>query len=129
MNNTEKIVKEITEFHQDIEKWFQGTAEDRDLLYKKLLSGFSPEFKMINGNGYTVTLSAFSDWLPTVFGKFPERTVYVENIKVWHSDHHGLATYTEVQITGESSNKRQSSGIFLLHPEKALWFHLVEKWI
>lgn len=129
MNSKEKMTREITEFHQDIEKWFQGRSEDREALYQKLLSGFLPEFKMINGNGDTVTLAAFSDWLPTVYGKFPERKVYVENIEVEHSDRHGLATYTEIQMTGNTSNKRQSSAVFLLNPERALWLHLVENWI
>nr|WP_315027915.1 hypothetical protein [uncultured Chryseobacterium sp.] len=128
MNNKEIIIKEITEFHQDIEKWFHGIG-DKNILYKKLLSGFSPDFKMINGDGKTVNLPQFSDWLPTVFGAFPERRVYVENIEVSHSVCHGLATYTEIQITGNTSNKRQSSGVFILNEKKALWLHLVEKWI
>jgi hypothetical protein len=79
---------------------------------------------MINGNGDTVTLNMFSEWLPTVFGKFPERSVQVQDIEVSHSDHHGLATYTEIQITGESANKRKSSAVFLLNEEKACGFIL-----
>ncbi|WP_343687837.1 hypothetical protein [Chryseobacterium gleum] len=129
MNNTEKIIGEIIEFHQNIEKWFQGKTENRKNLHRKLLSGFSPEFRMINGNGDTVTLSMLSDWLPTVFGKFPQRTIQVENIEVNHSEHHGLATYTETQVTGETVTRRASSAVFLLHEEKALWLHLIERWI
>ena len=129
MNNTEKITKEITEFHETIEQWFQGNSENQEALYQKLLSGFSTEFKMINGNGDTVTFNMFSEWLPTVFGKFPERSVQVQDIDVSHSDHHGLATYTETQVTGDSANKRKSSAVFLLDEEKALWFHLIERWI
>lgn len=129
MNNTEKIITEIIEFHQNIEKWFQGKTENRENLHRKLLSGFSPEFRMINGNGDTVTLSTLSDWLPTVFGKFPQRTIQVENIEVNHSEHHGLATYTETQVTGETVTRRASSAVFLLNEEKALWLHLIERWI
>lgn len=129
MNNTEKIIGEIEGFHRNIEKWFQGKTENQESLYKELLSGFSTDFKMINGNGDTVTLSMLEDWLPSVFGKFPERTVQVENIEVNHSAHHGLATYIEIQITGETTNKRESSAVFLLNEEKALWLHLIENWI
>ncbi|CAI8781488.1 hypothetical protein [Chryseobacterium sp. IT-36CA2] len=129
MNNTEKIVWEIEEFHRNIEKWFQGKAENQESLYKELLSGFLPDFNMINGNGDTVTLPMLSDWLPTVFGKFPERNIQVENIEVTHSEHHGLATYIETQVTGEITTKRKSSAIFLLNKEKALWLHLIENWI
>ncbi|MDR6486434.1 hypothetical protein J2799_000919 [Chryseobacterium vietnamense] len=129
MNNTEKIIGEIEEFHRNIEKWFQGKTEDQESLYKELLSGFSTDFKMINGNGDTVTLSMLEDWLPSVFGKFPERNIEVENIEVQYSDHHGLATYTETQVTGETANKRQSSAVFLLNEEKALWLHLIENWM
>lgn len=129
MNNTEKIIGEIEGFHRNIEKWFQGKTENQESLYKELLSGFSTDFKMINGNGDTVTLSMLEDWLPSVFGKFPERTIQVENIEVNHSAHHGLATYIETQITGETTNKRQSSAVFLLNEEKALWLHLIENWI
>lgn len=129
MNNTEKIIREIIEFHQNIEKWFQGKTENQQALYRTLLSGFSPEFRMINGNGDTVTLSTLSDWLPTVFGKFPQRTIQVENIEVNHSEHHGLATYTETQVTGETVTRRASSAVFLLNEEKALWLHLIERWI
>jgi len=129
MNNTEKIIWEIEEFHKNIEKWFQGKSEHQESLYKALLSGFSPDFKMITGNGDPVTLSMFGDWLPTVFGKFPERTIQVENIEVNHSGHHGLATYTETQVTGEITTKRASSAVFLLNEEKALWLHLIEHWV
>lgn len=129
MNNTEKITKEITEFHETIEQWFRGNSENQEALYQKLLSGFTTEFKMINGNGDTVTFNMLSEWLPTVFGKFPERSVQVQDINVSHSDHHGLATYTEVQVNGESANKRKSSAVFLLNEEKALWLHLIERWI
>jgi hypothetical protein len=129
MNNTEKIIGEIEGFHRNIEKWFQGKTEDQESLYKELLSGFSPDFKMINGNGDPVTLFMLGDWLPSVFGKFPKRNIEVENIKVHYSDHHGLATYIETQITGETTNKRQSSAVFLLNEEKALWLHLIENWI
>lgn len=129
MNNTEKIIKEIEEFHKNIEQWFQGKSENQDGLYTKLISGFSAEFRMINGNGDTVTLLMLSEWLPTVFGKFPDRSVQVENIEIFTSEYHGLATYTETQITDGIINKRKSSAVFLLNQERALWFHLIEKWI
>ncbi|WP_431609475.1 hypothetical protein [Chryseobacterium sp. 'Rf worker isolate 10'] len=129
MNNTEKIIGEIEEFHRNIEKWFQGETENQESLYRQLLSGFSPDFKMINGNGDTVTLSMLGEWLPTVFGKFPERSIQVENIEANHSEHHGLATYIETQVTGDVTTKRKSSAIFLLNEEKALWLHLIENWI
>lgn len=129
MNNTEKIIWEIEEFHRNIEKWFQGKTENQENLYKELLSGFSPDFKMINGNGDIVTLPMLRDWLPTVFGKFPERNIRVENIETNHSEHHGLATYIETQVTGDVTTKRKSSAIFLLNKEKALWLHLIENWI
>lgn len=129
MSNTEKIIQEIEGFHQNIEKWFQGNSENQEDLYQELLSGFSPEFKMINGNGDTVTLSMLSEWLPSVFGKFPERSIQVENIAVNHTDHHGLATYIETQITGETTTQRKSSAVFLMNEEKALWLHLIENWI
>jgi len=129
MNNTEKIIWEIEEFHRNIEKWFQGKTENQKSLYKELLYGFSPDFRMINGNGDVVTFSMLGDWLPTVFGKFPERSIQVENIEVNYSEHHGLATYTETQVTGEITTKRKSSAVFLLNEEKALWLHLIESWI
>lgn len=129
MNNTEKTIREITEFHRNIEQWFQGKSAEQEILYQQLLSGFSPDFKMINGNGDTVTLKMFTDWLPSVFGKFPERSVQVEDIEVSLSDHHGLATYTETQTTEGITNKRRSSAIFLFNEERALWFHLIENWI
>lgn len=129
MSITEKIRKEIQGFHDDIETWFQGKSEDQEALYRQLLSGFSPDFKMINGNSDLVTLSMFSDWLPTVYGKFQDRHVNVEDIEIQYSESHGLATYTEIQVTGETSTKRKSSAVFLISEEKALWLHLIEKWI
>ncbi|WP_079241472.1 hypothetical protein [Chryseobacterium indologenes] len=129
MSNTEKIIWEIEEFHRNIEKWFQGKIKNQESLYQELLAGFSQDFKMINGNGDTVAFSMLGDWLPTVFGKFPERSIQVENIEVSHSDDHGLATYIETQVTGEIITKRKSSAVFLLDKEKALWLHLIENWI
>lgn len=129
MSNTEKIIWEIEEFHRNIEKWFQGKTENQESLYQELSAGFSQDFKMINGNGDTVTLSMLGEWLPTVFGKFPERSIQVENIEINHSGNHGLATYIETQVTGEIITKRKSSAVFLLDKEKALWLHLIENWI
>lgn len=129
MNNKEKITTELKDFCENIENWFQGNAQDQDILFKKILSGFSLEFKMINGDGNQLTLSMFSDWLPGVFGKFPDRTVRIEDIEIHVSEHHGLATYIEIQTTEGIANRRTGSAVFLLSEEKALWFHLVENWI
>lgn len=129
MNSTDKITREIKEFHYMIEEWFRGNAPDQEILYQKLLSGFTPEFRMINGNGNTVTLSDLSGWLPGVYGKFPNRVIILENIEVESTDNHGLASYTEIQITGTETTRRHSSAVFLLNDEKALWLHLIEKWV
>lgn len=129
MSNKEKISKELKDFCENIEKWFQGNAEDQETLFREILSGFSPDFTMINGDGNTATLSLFSEWLPTVFGKFPDRSVHMEDIEIHSSEHHGLATYTEIQVTDGTANRRKSSAVFLLNEEKALWFHLIENWI
>lgn len=129
MNNNEKITTEIKEFHTNIEAWFRGKSEDRDTLYKKLLSGFTAEFKMINGNKDTITLAALSEWLPGVYGQFPDRTIILENIEVYSTESHGLASYVEIQTTGDSTTQRRSSAVFVIHENKALWLHLMESWI
>jgi hypothetical protein len=129
MNNTEKIITEIKEFHTDIEVWFRGNTEDRDTLYEKILSGFTEEFKMITGNGDTVTLGAFSEWLPGAYGKFPDRIIVLENIEVYSTESHGLASYIEIQTTGDSITQRRSSAVFVINKDRALWLHLIEKWI
>ncbi|WP_419487476.1 hypothetical protein [Chryseobacterium bernardetii] len=129
MNNKDKINKELKDFCKNIEKWFQGNEQDQEALFRQILSGFSPDFKMINGDGNTATLPMFAEWLPTVFGKFPERNVQIENIEVSFSGHHGLATYTEIQTTEGIANRRKSSAVFLFNEDKALWLHLVENWI
>ena len=126
MNNKEKIFAELNRFCFNIEKWFRG-EDDQETLYLKILSGFSPDFRMINGDA--VSFHMFSDWLPTVYGKFPSRSVALENVDIQYSDKHGLATYTEIQITGDTINKRKSSAVFLLEEDKALWLHLIEEWI
>ncbi|PIF45440.1 hypothetical protein CLU96_2445 [Chryseobacterium sp. 52] len=128
MNNTEKIIKEIKEFHKDIESWFRG-EKDQESLYKKLLSGFNPDFKMINGNNDTITLAAFSEWLPGAYGQFPERKITLENIEVYSTDDHGLASYIEIQTTGSKVTHRRSSAVFIIREDKAFWLHLIESWI
>lgn len=129
MDNKQKISTELKDFCKNIEKWFQGSEQDQDALLRTILSGFSPDFKMVNGDGNTATLSLFSDWLPTVFGKFPERSVQIENIEIHSSEHHGLATYIEIQTTEGITNRRKASAVFLINEEKALWLHLIENWI
>ncbi|AQX07843.1 hypothetical protein [Elizabethkingia ursingii] len=128
MNNKEKIVAELNGFCENIEKWFRG-KENQETLYNKILSGFSQDFRMVNGDGNTVSFHMFSDWLPTVYGKFPTRSVALGNIDVQYSDRHGIATYTEIQITGDINNQRKASAVFLLEEDKALWLHLIEEWI
>lgn len=129
MNTTEKISKEVKGFHEDIEKWFHGQEKDQDNLYEKLLSGFAPDFTMVNGNGDTISLSAFAEWLPGIYGKFPDRRIILENIEITHTESHGLASYIEIQITGDAMTRRQSSAVFLVNEEKAVWLHLIEHWI
>ncbi|MFP3599095.1 hypothetical protein [Chryseobacterium sp. SIMBA_029] len=129
MNTTEKISKEVKGFHEDIEKWFHGQEKDQDSLYEKLLSGFAPDFTMVNGNDDIISLSAFAEWLPGVYGKFPERRIILENIEITHTESHGLASYIEIQITGDATTRRQSSAVFLVNEEKAVWLHLIEHWI
>ncbi|MCL1668145.1 hypothetical protein M2T82_08740 [Elizabethkingia ursingii] len=128
MKNKEKIIAELNGFCENIEKWFRGEG-DQETVYNKILSGFSPDFRMVNGDGNTVLFHMFSDWLPTVYGKFPTRSVALENIDIQYSDRHGLATYTEIQITGDTINRRKASAVFLLEEDKALWLHLIEEWI
>ncbi|AQX83963.1 hypothetical protein DSC47_10425 [Elizabethkingia miricola] len=128
MNNKEKVVAELRKFCENIEKWFRGEA-DQETLYHEILSGFSPDFRMINGDGDAVSFHMFSDWLPTVYGKFPSRSVTLENVDIQYSDKHGLATYTEIQITEDVNNQRKASAVFLLEEDKALWLHLIEEWI
>lgn len=129
MNNKEKISAQLKDFCENIEKWFTGNEENQDVLFKKILSGFSSDFKMINGDGNTATLATFADWLPAVFGKFPDRRVQIHNIEIHCTEYHGLATYTEIQITEGKANRRKSSAVFLLNEGQALWLHLVETWI
>ncbi len=128
MNNTEKIITEINEFHQDIEAWFRG-EKDQDVLYKKLLSGFDQDFKMTTGNGDTITLGAFSEWLPGAYAQFPNRSIIIESIVAEATESHGLASYIEIQTTGTTVTKRKSSAVFVIREEKALWLHLIENWI
>lgn len=128
MNNDEKIIEEIKEFHRDIEAWFRG-KEDQESLYKKLLSGFNSDFKMISAHNNTITLASFSEWLPGVYGQFPDRSIVLDNIEVRSTERHGLASYVEIQTTGDSVTHRQSSAVFVMHQDKAFWLHLIEKWI
>ncbi|MCP1252641.1 MULTISPECIES: hypothetical protein [Elizabethkingia] len=128
MDNKEKVTAELRGFCENIEKWFRG-EDDQETLYHKILSGFSPDFRMINGDGDAVSFHMFSDWLPTVYGKFPSRSVALENVDIQYSDKHGLATYKEIQITEDISNQRKASAVFLLEEDKALWLHLIEEWI
>lgn len=128
MNNTEKVIKEIKEFHTDIEAWFRG-KEDQESLYKKLLAGFSTDFKMVNGNNDTITLASFSEWLPGAYGQFPDRSIVLENIEVHTTESHGLASYVEIQTTGSTVTRRKSSAVFVIDEERAFWLHLIEKWI
>ncbi|WP_284357658.1 hypothetical protein [Elizabethkingia anophelis] len=85
--------------------------------------------RMINDDGDAVSFHMFSDWLPTVYGKFPSRSVALENVDIQYSDKHGLATYTEIQITGDTINKRKSSAVSLIVEDRALWLHLIEEWV
>ncbi|MGG5211094.1 hypothetical protein ACQWU4_19405 [Chryseobacterium sp. MIQD13] len=128
MNNTEKIITEIKEFHRDIETWFHG-EDDQETLYKKLISGFNEDFKMITGNSDTITLAAFSEWLPGTYGKFPDRSIILEDIEVQTTEYHGLASYIEIQITGDAVTRRKSSAVFLIRGKRAYWLHLIENWI
>ncbi|WP_223609447.1 hypothetical protein [Chryseobacterium sp. OSA05B] len=128
MNNTEKVIQEIKEFHNDIEAWFRGKG-DQESLYKKLLAGFNADFKMVNGNSDTITFTDFSEWLPGAYGQFQDRNIVLENIEVHTTENHGLAFYIEIQTTGNTVTRRKSSAVFMIGEERAFWLHLIEKWI
>lgn len=129
MENKEKAKRALESFCTDIELWFRGGQANREELFKRILSGFSADFEMVSADGNQIQLSTFITWLPTVYGTFSNRRIYLENIKIACSDDHALATYVEIQSTGNITTRRRSSAVFLIKEEKALWFHLIEHWL
>lgn len=129
MENKEKARLALESFCTDIELWFRGGEANREELSKRILSGFSADFEMVSGDGNRISLDSFITWLPTVYGIFPDRRVFLENIEIACSQDHALATYVEIQSTRNTTTRRRSSAVFLIKEEKALWFHLIEHWL
>lgn len=120
--------QQVRDFCTHIEQWFNGTATDKQMLYDALINTFHPAFTLRNGDGQTIDFPMLTQWLQQVYGQFPTRTVTLENLNGYATAHHVVVTYTEIQITGDSQNKRTASAVFLLQEGKALWYHLVEDW-
>lgn len=126
----ELVIREIVDFHANIALWFRGQTEAKDKLFGSLLANFHPNFLMEGPNGNRMTLSEFEAWLPSAFGKFPDREILVTAITVNLTERHALADYVETQKTDGKTTIRKSSAVFVLQADNAVaWYHLLEDWI
>jgi len=127
--NLELGKQQVVDFHVNIQTWFNGTAENKDELYQAIVSTFNPAFSMINGDGNEVGFNAFTNWLPTVYGKFPTRVVEMKNLSGYATFSHVIVEYVEIQQTDELRTERESSAVFTIGEGQAMWYHLIERWI
>ncbi|MEK6493295.1 hypothetical protein [Myroides odoratimimus] len=128
-NNLELGKQQVIDFHVNIQTWFNGTAEHREALYKTIVTTFDPSFKMTNGDGNSVSYDAFTQWLPTVYGKFPTRQVEVKELKGYATFSHIIVEYIEIQQTEDIRTERESSAVFTLKDQQAIWYNLIERWV
>lgn len=124
----ERVFREILDFHVHIKDWFQGNTADKDSLFADLVSNFHPQFAMEGPSGRTMELAAFKAWLPTAFGMFLDREIYITELQAHLTDRHALASYVETQTTNGETTVRKSSAVFILHEDSVAWYHLLEDW-
>lgn len=129
MNNLELGKQQVIDFHVNIQTWFNGTATDKEGVYKAIVSTFDPSFIMTNGDGKSMGYDTFTQWLTTAYGIFPTRQIEVKNIAGYATFGHIIVEYIEIQQTDEVRTERQSSAVFTLKEGKAMWYHLVERWV
>ncbi|MBK1897018.1 hypothetical protein [Chryseobacterium paridis] len=128
MTKKELVQKEILDFHQNIENWFKGKTNDKEVLQDVMLQNFHPYFRMKGMAGNEVDYEGLSGWLLKAFGRFPKMKIEISEIKIQLSHQHALAEYIETQNTGEEVNIRKSSAIFLLNSiDSVSWYHLLEQ--
>lgn len=127
--NVKIAEQQVKEFCKNIEIWFNGNATSKDTLYQRISTSFDPSFAMITGDGNEINYQSFLTWLPSVYGQFPTRKIQVSDLKGYGTSHHVLVEFTETQFTDDLITKRQSSAVFVINQEKALWYHLVEQWV
>lgn len=127
--NVKIAEQQVKEFCKNIEIWFNGNATSRDTLHQRISTSFDSSFKMITGDGNEINYQSFLTWLPSVYGQFPTRKIQVSDLKGCGTSHHVLVQFTETQFTDDLITKRQSSAVFVINQEKALWYHLVEQWV
>ncbi|AJH15543.1 hypothetical protein [Myroides profundi] len=129
MSNLELGKQQVIDFHINIQTWFNGTASNKEVLYKAIVNTFDPSFKMTNGDGNSVSYDAFTQWLPTVYGKFPTRQVEVKELKGYATFSHIIVEYIEIQQTEGIRTERESSAVFTLKDQQAIWYNLIERWV
>ncbi|MTG97335.1 hypothetical protein NWE55_04820 [Myroides albus] len=122
-------VQQVQDFCKNIEMWFCGELANQDEVLGRITSTFDQSFVMVNGDEKQMDYAAFVQWLPSVYGKFPGRKVFLEDVKASATFSHILVQYKEIQVTGKDRNERKSSAVFRIIEGKALWYHLVEVWL
>lgn len=128
-NNLELGKKQVQDFCNNIQVWFNGTAKNQEHLYEQIINTFSADFKLINGDREIVDFNMLSQWLKQVYGQFPTRIVSLQDLEGYATSHHILVSYIEIQSTGEIQTTRQASAIFVIKDNEAIWYHLIEHWI
>ncbi|MEJ5144771.1 MULTISPECIES: hypothetical protein [unclassified Sphingobacterium] len=128
-NSLELGKKQVQDFCNNIQVWFNGTAKNQKHLYEQIINTFAPAFKLVNGDGDVIDFTMLSQWLKQVYGQFPSRIVSLQKLEGYATSQHILVSYIEIQSTGEIQTIRQASAIFIIKDNKALWYHLIEKWI
>lgn len=127
--NLELGKKQVQDFCNNIQIWFNGTAVNQEHLYQQIVNTFDPAFKLINGDGDTIDFTMLTKWLKQVYGQFPTRIVSLQNLEGYATSHHVALSYIEIQSTGGIQTTRKASAVFVIKDSKALWYHLIEQWI
>ncbi len=127
--NLELGKKQVQDFCNNIQIWFNGTAVNQEHLYQQIVNTFDPAFKLINGDGDIIDFTMLTQWLKQVYGQFPTRIVSLQNLEGYATSHHVVLSYIEIQSTGGIQTTRKASAVFVIKESKALWYQLIEQWI
>jgi len=123
-----RVRDEIVALHDLLQAWFRGTGTDAP---DAILARFDAGYTMIGAAGRLIRLPDFAALLPKLRGSRRDLVMEIHDVRICHVFNGGVqALYREVQTTGDTSNARWSSVLFVVDAGGALlWKHLQETFL
>lgn len=132
MSDLDVVAREVRELHRFFQNWYRGELDEN--AFQRFSGVVGEGFEIILPDASVLTREKILDAVRSQKGADPEAKLWIENVRLMHSDAQFLvATYEEWQgPDGEDARGRISTVVFTRDgamPNGLVWRHVHETWL